>query len=54
MEYPAATTVACVADDLAIPGDTIGLVLVNDRPAEFEQRLADGDTIALFPVVGGG
>ncbi len=47
-------TVARVAGDLALPRDQIGLVLVNDRQAEFEHQLADGDTLALFPVVGGG
>lgn len=54
IEYPPSTTVARVANDLAIPNDTIGLVLVNDRPVEFEHQLADGDTLAIFPVVGGG
>lgn len=53
-EYPAGTTVAQVAGDLTLLHDQIGLVLVNDRQAEFDQRLAEGDTLALFPVVGGG
>ncbi len=53
-EYPVGMTVARVAGDLALPRDQIGLVLVNDRQAEFEHQLADGDTLALFPVVGGG
>jgi molybdopterin converting factor small subunit len=55
-EYPAGTTVAQVAGDLDLTllHDQIGLVLVNDRQAEFDQRLAEGDTLALFPVVGGG
>lgn len=47
-------TVARVAGELALPDDEIGLVLVNDRQAEFEHQLANGDTLALFPVVGGG
>jgi len=54
VEYPTSITVAQVAGDLAIPDDTIGLVLVNDRQAEFEHQLVDGDTVALFPIVGGG
>jgi sulfur carrier protein ThiS len=54
IECPAGMTVARVAGELALPDDEIGLVLVNDRQAEFEHQLANGDTLALFPVVGGG
>jgi molybdopterin converting factor small subunit len=54
IECPAGTTVAAVAGDLALPDEEIGLVLVNDRQAETDRELADGDTLALFPVVGGG
>jgi len=32
----------------------IGMVLVNDRQAELEQELLPGDTLSLFPLVGGG
>jgi molybdopterin converting factor small subunit len=53
-DYPRGATVAHVLGDLAIPDETIGLVLVNDRQATFEQELAEGDTLALFPIVGGG
>lgn len=53
-EYPTGATVAHVAGDLAIPGEKIGLVLVNDRQATFEHQLTEGDILALFPVVGGG
>jgi molybdopterin converting factor small subunit len=54
MECPAGITVAGVATRLALPDDKVGLVLVNDRQADFRRELADGDTLALFPVVGGG
>lgn len=32
----------------------IGIVLVNGRHAALEQVLNDGDTLSLFPLVGGG
>jgi len=54
IECPVGVTVADVASDLSLPDDKIGLVLVNDRQADFQDPLADGDTLALFPVVGGG
>lgn len=53
-EYPPGTTVAEVVSDLAITDHTVGLVLVNDRQAALEHQLADGDVLAMFPVVGGG
>jgi molybdopterin converting factor small subunit len=53
-EYPKGATVAHVAAELAIADETIGLVLVNDRQATFEHQLTEGDTLALFPIVGGG
>ncbi len=54
IECPAGITVAGVASDLALLDDTIGLVLVNDRQADVQHELTDGDRLALFPVVGGG
>lgn len=53
-DYPAGSTVAHVAGDLSLPAGEVGLILVNDRQADLEHQLTDGDTVALFPVVGGG
>ncbi len=53
-ECPAGVTVAAVARGLAIRDADIGMVLVNNRQAELEQELSPGDTLSLFPVVGGG
>jgi sulfur-carrier protein len=32
----------------------IAICLINGRDAEFDRELADGDTLSLFPPVGGG
>ena len=53
-ECPAGATAAAVAGSLAIRDADIGMVLVNNRQAELEQELLPGDTLSLFPLVGGG
>ena len=53
-EWPAGVTAAGVARTLDISDSDIGMVLVNDRQAALEQELRAGDTLSLFPVVGGG
>lgn len=53
-ECPSGTTAADLARDLDIQDTEIGMVLVNDRQAELHQPLGPGDTVSLFPVVGGG
>ncbi|MEW5984585.1 MAG: MoaD/ThiS family protein [Acidobacteriota bacterium] len=47
-------TVDHLIQRLAIPGDSVGLIMVNGRQGERDTPLSDGDTVALFPVVGGG
>ena len=47
-------TAARVARDLDIRDADIGMVLVNNRQAALDQELQTGDTLSLFPVVGGG
>jgi molybdopterin converting factor small subunit len=53
-DYPAGTTVGDVADGLTLPRAEVGIVLINSRHAELGRQLADGDTLALFPLLGGG
>lgn len=38
---------------LSIPQDSVKLVFVNSRKAEFDTRLSEGDQVALAPAVGG-
>lgn len=53
-EYPVGTTVADVLAALEIPEDEIGATLVRSRHVEEDYILADGDTLSIFPLVGGG
>ena len=54
IEYPDGTTVAEIAQGLKIPEEQLGIMLVNSRHVKPLHRLSDGDTLALFPLLGGG
>ncbi|MBW2478167.1 MAG: MoaD/ThiS family protein [Deltaproteobacteria bacterium] len=53
-QVPAETTVGQIVDELKIPVNELGIVLVNSRHVDTEQILKDGDTLSIFPLVGGG
>jgi len=40
-------------DELRLPG-SIGIIFVNSRHADLSSDLSDGDTVSIFPLVGGG
>ncbi len=54
--YPEGTTVADVIaeTDIAVERYPIGVMIINGRHGGEEHVLHDGDTLALFPKVGGG
>jgi sulfur-carrier protein len=54
MEFPAGTTVSDIIDRLALPKDEITLLFLNGRHSELTATPQDGDTLAIFPAVGGG
>lgn len=53
-EYPSATCVRKVVDELRIPSPLLGIVLINDIHAGVEDVLNDGDTVCLLPLIDGG
>jgi sulfur-carrier protein len=53
-QYPEGATVGTVVDGLDLSRHELGIVLVNSRHVSVEHPLAEGDTLALFPLVGGG
>ncbi|HZW35316.1 MAG: MoaD/ThiS family protein [Deltaproteobacteria bacterium] len=53
-EVPPGTTVSRIVDDVQLPERELGIILVNGRHADRSRELSDGDTLALFPLVGGG
>lgn len=53
-DYPEGTTVGDVADSLKLPRTELGIMMINNRHVKLDRILADGDTLALFPLLGGG
>ena len=54
MEHPAGTTVGDIVDALGIRRDEIGILMVSGRHADLGDHPAPGDTISIFPPIGGG
>ncbi len=53
-DYPAGTRVADIVREQQIPVAELGIIMVNSRHVPIDRELADGDTLALFPLLGGG
>ena len=51
---PKDTTVRSILQQLNIAENDAGIILVNSRHVELDRVLTEGDTLAIFPVVGGG
>ncbi|MPW26672.1 MoaD/ThiS family protein [Alkalibaculum sp. M08DMB] len=54
IEVERGSTVKEVLDIVKIEVDEIAILLVNGRDGTIAQLLNDGDTLSLFPPVGGG
>lgn len=54
LEIPAGADILAVAKILDIPEEELALTLVNGVSLETDHILKDGDTLAIFPPVGGG
>ena len=52
--YLPGITVREVVEDLRLPEHLLGIVVINGMHAGVEDVLQDGDTLALFPLLGGG
>lgn len=53
-EYPQGTTCREIIAEVGLTEDELGIVLINGRHAALDARLEEGDTLSLFPLVGGG
>lgn len=52
--YPDGATVADVVAEKGIPVGEIGIMLINCRHVHLDRELAEGDLLAIFPLLGGG
>jgi molybdopterin synthase sulfur carrier subunit len=53
-DYPVGTTVADVVAEKGLPVEDLGIMLVNSRHVHLDRELAEGETLAIFPLLGGG
>jgi sulfur-carrier protein len=54
LELADGVTTGEVINMISIPPTEVTLIFVNGRHSTPETELADGDTLALFPPIGGG
>ncbi len=54
LEFPPNSTVADVCQSLAITRDEAAIIMVNGATTEDAHPLKEGDTLSLFPAIGGG
>jgi molybdopterin converting factor small subunit len=54
VELPSNSTLADLAEILALPREQIKVTFVNGISRELDHRLHSGDEIGIFPPVGGG
>jgi sulfur-carrier protein len=53
-DYAMGTTARQVVADLGLEREKVGMVLVNGRHADLDQPMGEGDSLSLFPLLGGG
>ncbi len=54
MELPPGTTVQELSESLGIKWTEVGVTMINSRHCPGDQEIHDGDTVAIFPMIGGG
>jgi sulfur-carrier protein len=54
LECPSGTSLGSIVDGLGIARDEVGILLVRGRHAELTHAPEPGDTISIFPLLGGG
>ncbi|OQY24004.1 MAG: molybdopterin synthase sulfur carrier subunit [Desulfobacteraceae bacterium 4572_35.2] len=53
-DYVEPATTRQILEELKISADELGVLMINNRHAELDQRLTEGDSVGIFPLVGGG
>jgi hypothetical protein len=53
-DYPPGTRVRQVVEDLTIPDQLLGIVLINGEHADIDELLREGDVLSLLPLLDGG
>jgi sulfur-carrier protein len=54
LELPEGVTAGEIIGRIGIPATEVTLIFINGRHSTPDTKLAEGDTVALFPPIGGG
>jgi molybdopterin converting factor small subunit len=54
LEMPEGSTLADLVTGLALPDAEVKVIFVNGRAQQLDYRLQAGDTVGIFPPIGGG
>lgn len=54
LDFPPPATPQAIFNKLEIPDKEVAILLVNGMDGKFDQELKNGDTVSIFPPVGGG
>lgn len=54
MELIEGCSIGWVTDHLKIPRQELGVIFLNGLSADTDKVLQEGDTLSIFPLVGGG
>ena len=54
MDFPESTPVADLLQQLNIPAEQVGILLVNGHSATPQTTLKSYDVVSIFPAIGGG
>ncbi len=54
MEFPEGATILEVVNNLEIEPKEVSIAMINGFSSELDSVLKEGDTLVLFPPVGGG
>ncbi len=53
-DLPEGTTCQQIVAQVGLTEEELGIVMVNGRHAQLDRVMAEGETLSLFPLVGGG
>ena len=53
-DYAEGMTVGRILEELTIDRKDVGIVLANSRHVQMDYKLKEGDTLSIFPLIGGG
>jgi molybdopterin converting factor small subunit len=54
LEYPSGTRAVEVIENLKLPKDVLGIILINGVHAGEQDVLKDGDSLSILPLLDGG